>query len=148
MKTWVWLLIIFVVLALAGGGFFLYTKKTKVVGTGLNDSDEKKNKPSGGGSGTQAMRELQMKLNTLLPDTHPKLVVDGIYGPKTAEAQRLIEQMRKNGTLPAEKTVTTPSGTVTINTGAVIDKALDVADTFLSINPLYAVGSKIYSSIF
>jgi len=150
MKPIYWILIIVLILGLAGGGFWFYTKnQKKKISTGLDKSDKKDSKPDGGGqTGTETVRQLQQRLNLLLPDTHPKLQVDGIYGERTKAAEKLVLEMQKSGGLRAtDKTVTTPQGTVTINTNSVIDTVKGLAEVAVKTNPLYQAG-KFFTELF
>ena len=74
-------LIIPLTIILAGGGFLVLKKKQH---PHQIEADIQVTKRTSRGSDN--VRALQQQLNSLLPSSYPKLVVDGIWGAKTAAA--------------------------------------------------------------
>ena len=84
------LIILVILLVIAGIGFWLYTeqKKKKKIKIGYPNPKSHSNK------GNQKVMEVQKYLNTLLPPDYPKLVVDGIWGPKTQAAWEYVKSKK------------------------------------------------------
>jgi len=141
------ILLIFIA-AVAGGGFLLYNNKDKLFGKEPADDNtpdtakDKTNTPPIGYSNPNAVsranagvKELQKQLNSKLPDTYPKLIEDGIWGPKT---QAAFDFMNKQDDL----------GNLNIDTSQFVKKYKQVTDYAFNKTPLkYTPMANTYNAV-
>lgn len=123
MKTIYWLIIVVILIGAGTGGFLLWKNKKseKEEKESVPDKNDIPNVPT---QGTEEVRQLQIRLNALLPTSYTKLVVDGIYGKKTADAEKYV--MDNQDKLPVtvqigNKTVTKETA---LNSGKTFAKAV------------------------
>ena len=87
-NNWIWIIVIFVIVMTAG-----YWYKNKQKKQDFTEPEPQQIKPVRTQSRYDpSVAALQRHINEELPPDYPKLVVDGILGPKTLAAQKYLEE--------------------------------------------------------
>jgi hypothetical protein len=84
----------------------------------------------------KAVIELQKQINSLLPIDYPKLIVDGLYGPKTKAAIEFVDSLKQKNNLAKDIPVKTETGIIKIDTNAIYDNMKSASKFLLRNSPL------------
>ncbi len=148
MKTLHWILIALLILVLAVGGVYVYKTKKAVKSQQPNQKadpvkEQKKAQVS------ESVKNLQIRINALLPAEYPQLKVDGIYGQLTDKASNFVANLKSSGKLGATvETQNTDGSMITVNTDAVLSNVKDLAGFVLNNTPIKYTGLGLLANFF
>lgn len=143
MKTSNIIILLIVIIGLSFGVYFFTNKNKK---NNLEPEKLPENKPEEKNKlkPDTAVIELQKQINSLLPENYTKLIVDGLYGPKTKAAIEFVDSLKKKNDLKKDIDVKTETGIIKIDTNSIYENMKSASKFLLRNSPLGIVSGFIH----